>query len=80
MVVTSEPLMNGIINAEIARSSGSDLMLLNGFDLLKPQICGVAQCNNPIKELKKLVGRPIGVNIEPIDISAYMFETRLDLI
>lgn len=79
IVVTREPLMNGITNAEVARASGSDLMLLNGFDLLNPKICGIQQCNNPVKELKRLVGRPIGANIEPVDLNANMLETRLEI-
>lgn len=79
IVVTREPLMNGITNAEVARASGSDLILLNGFNLLHPQICGIQQCNNPVKELKRLVGRPIGANIEPVDLNANMLETRLEI-
>lgn len=79
MVVSREPSMNGITNAEVARASGADLMLLNGFDLLNPQIGGLPQCNDPIKELKRLVGRPIGANIEPVDLNADMLESRLEI-
>ncbi|WP_347460538.1 haloacid dehalogenase-like hydrolase [Clostridium botulinum] len=79
MVVCRESLMHGITNAEIARACGADLMLLNGFDLLNPKINGLDNEKELICKLKKLVGRPIGANIEPIDYEAEMLETRLEI-
>ena len=68
----------GLTNSEVARAFGADLILLNGLDLLKPEIEGMDSDDpQPIKQLKKLVGRPVGVNLEPVDESAEMTETRL---
>lgn len=67
----------GISNSEIARAFGADLILLNGLDVMNPQIYGIDHQSNPIAYLKKLVGRPIGVNLEPVDESAAMSEDRL---
>lgn len=76
-VVTCEPQVGGVTNSEIASAFGADLILLNGFDVFECQIQGL-ECNSKddiIKELKKLVGRPIGANLEPVDLSADMLET-----
>ncbi|WP_067142667.1 DUF7916 family protein [Oceanivirga salmonicida] len=75
-VVVSQPLVSSITNCEVARAFGADLILLNIFDLFNPEIAGLKKCDNPIIELKKLVGRPIGVNLEPIDLEAQMLEER----
>lgn len=69
----------GITNSEIARAFGADLILLNGLDVMDPQINGIDQQTNALAYLKKLVGRPIGVNLEPVDESAAMAEDRLTI-
>lgn len=74
--ITASP---GITNSEIARAFGADLILLNGLDVMDPQINGIDNESNPIAYLKKLVGRPIGVNLEPVDESAVMAEDRLTI-
>ena len=78
-IVTQEPFAHGITNSEVARSFGADLILLNTFDVNKKFIWGLPETDEPIKLLKKLVGRPIGVNLEPVDTSADMLE-KIDLI
>lgn len=88
-VVLAEPLIGDITNAEVAASFGADLILLNGMDVLNPQINGLycdekkatkANDNEQvIKDLKHLVGRPIGVNLEPVDVHADMLEERLEI-
>lgn len=35
--------------------------------------------SNPIAELKKLVGRPVGVNLEPVDEQSEMFSEKLEI-
>lgn len=77
-VAVREPYIEDITNAEIARSFGADLILLNGVDVLSPQIAGLENEEGSFVEaLHRLVGRPIGVNLEPVDNSANMAEERL---
>ncbi len=87
-VVVHEP-MDGITTSEIAAAFGADLILLNALDVLKPLILGlypgeetmatakVHTDGTIIQRLQKLVGRPIGVNLEPVDPEADMAESRL---
>ena len=75
-VVACQPLLGDITNAELAVSFGSDMVLLNVFDCNNPVINGLPECDEPIKTLKKLVGRPIGCNLEPVDLDADMMEER----
>lgn len=77
--VVSMTASPGITNSEIARAFGADMILLNGLDVMDPQINGIDNESNPIAYLKKLVGRPIGVNLEPVDESAVMAEDRLTI-
>ena len=83
-------LERDITYSEIARSLGADMILLNGFDTLNPIILGMygnqtvtdfnaMNAENIIRDLKKLVGSPIGVNLESVDKSADMAEDRLDI-
>lgn len=78
-IVTSEPLVLGITNAEVSRAAGADLILLNLIDVLKPKIKGLDKKRNPIKRLKELVGRPIGCNLEPVDLKAEMLSQRIEV-
>ena len=87
-VVVHEPL-DGITTSEIAAAFGADLILLNALDVLNPLILGLydgeetmatAKAHHDgesIHRLQKLVGRPIGVNLEPVDPNAKMAEDRL---
>ena len=79
MVAERATIVAGATNAEIARAFGADLMLLNGFDVLEPRVTGTQPNENPIAQLKKLVGRPIGANLEPVDLAAEMLEERLTI-
>ena len=49
------PLVDGVSNAEIAVAFGADLVLLNMFD------------GEDLPGLKRSLGRPVGVNVEPSD-------------
>lgn len=75
-VVSCEPAIPTITNAEVARAAGADLILLNTFDVEKVIIRGLDTTQNPIQRLKELVGRPIGINLEPLDDSAKMLGDR----
>lgn len=79
-VAPRESFIGDITNAEIARAFGADLILLNGVDVLEPVIFGLDdQSENFVADLHRLVGRPIGVNLEPVDQSAKMAEDRLEI-
>lgn len=77
-VATRETFVGDITNAEIARAFGADMILLNCVDVLNPQIFGLEHDrDNFVQELHRLVGRPIGVNLEPVDSQAEMLEDKL---
>lgn len=66
-----QPLLMNISNAELACAFGSDILLLNFFDVYDPVINGIKpdRKENIIKELKRLTGRLVGINLEPVDSS-----------
>lgn len=68
-----------VTNAELVRAFGADLILMNTLDVLNPDIPGLDVTENKIARLKELTGRPIGVNLEPIDLEAEMLEARLEI-
>lgn len=76
-VAPRESFIGDITNAEIAKAFGADMILLNGVDVLHPSIFGLDNNGNFVDELHRLVGRPVGVNLEPVDPEADMTETKL---
>lgn len=58
-----------ISNAELACAFGADILLLNMFDVDNPIFNGVQTVKKDeiIHEIKRLTGRIIGINLEPID-------------
>lgn len=79
-VVTRTPVIPDITNAELARAFGADLILLNGLDAFDPKVVNVDEDKQVINELRRLVCRPIGVNLEPVDETATMSEEKLNII
>lgn len=65
----NESLLSPMTNAEISAAFGADILLLNMFDVNHPKIDGITgvEDKDVIHELKRLTGRLIGVNLEPID-------------
>lgn len=64
------PFLHGITNAELAASQGADLLLLNLFDVDAPAIGGLpadTAAVETLRELQRLTGRVIGVNLEAVD-------------
>ena len=63
------PMLGDITNAEFAAAMGADILLLNIFDVQKPHIQGLPKTEpeNVIRKLKELTGRPIGINLEPVE-------------
>ncbi|WP_441316133.1 DUF7916 family protein [Enterococcus faecalis] len=79
-VAPRESFIGDITNAEIARAFGADLILLNGLDVFHPTVFGLdSEENNIVDKLHSLVGRPVGVNLEPVDINSELQEERLEL-
>lgn len=65
---TLQPMLGNVTNAEFAASMGADILLLNMFDVQEPHINGlkVEDQEQTVKELKRLTGRPVGINLEPV--------------
>lgn len=64
-----QPMLGDVTNAEFVASMGADIILLNMFDVNKPIIQALpkAEPENTIHKLKELTGRPIGINLEPLE-------------
>ena len=63
------PMLGDITNAEFAAAMGADILLLNVFDVQNPSIKGLPKTEpeNVVRKLKALTGRPIGINLEPVE-------------
>lgn len=63
------PMLADITNAEFAAAMGADILLLNLFDVQNPVIRALPKTEpeNVIRKLKELTGRPIGINLEPVE-------------
>ena len=66
---TLQPMLGNVTNAEFAAAMGADIRLLNMFDVMRPVIHGLPETEpeNTVKLLKKLTGRPVGINLEPVE-------------
>ena len=64
-----QPMLGDVTNAEFTAAMGADILLLNLFDVEHPVIQGLPQCEpmEVIAKLKALTGRPIGINLEPVE-------------
>lgn len=68
---TVSPLLSDISNAELSAAMGADVVLLNIFDVENPKILGIPEVKpeDIVKEVKRLTGRPVGINLEPVEQS-----------
>jgi len=75
------PLYPAVTNAEMVAAFGADMVLLNFFDVFHPAVEGltVDQPETVIHRLKELVGRPVGLNLEPVDLEAKAAEELVTL-
>lgn len=66
------PLLTDVTNAEFAASMGADLILLNMFDVQDPKIMALPEVakEDTVREVKRLTGRLVGINLEPVDDAA----------
>lgn len=75
------PLVDGVTNAELAAAMGTDIIILNRYNVDHPVISGLPSVAEEsdiksdwevprgigvtIREVKRLIGRPVGINLEP---------------
>lgn len=69
VIGTVQPLLYNVSNAELAAAFGADLLLLNMFDPEHPVFHGLPETAplEIIREIKRLTGRLVGVNLEPVE-------------
>lgn len=65
----TQPLLTDITNAEVVASMGADILLLNMFDVKKPviQALPAVEPMETVREIKRLTGRMVGINLEPVE-------------
>ena len=66
---TVRPMLGDVTNAEFVSAMGADFLLLNMFDVKKPEIQGLpaGKPEDAVRLIKKLTGRPVGINLEPVE-------------
>lgn len=64
-----QPMLGDVTNAEFVASMGADIILLNIFDVNNPIIQGLPETapEDVIRKVKELTGRPVGINLEPLE-------------
>ena len=83
VVVTVQPLIDKVSNVELAAGMGADILLLNLYDVTAPQVYGFpseggeneaasfgkipAGKGVTLGMVKSWIGRPVGLNLEPIE-------------
>lgn len=78
VITIAPPLIYNISNAELACAFGADMLILNFYDANNPQLNGlpVNEGTGVIKECKRLTGRFVGVNLEPVDMDTRIIDQR----
>lgn len=66
---TVRPMLGDVTNAEFVSAMGADFLLLNMFDVNKPEIQGLPEGRpeDTVRLVKRLTGRPVGINLEPAE-------------
>lgn len=75
------PLFYDVSNAELAAAFGADLIILNLYDVQQPDIFGIKPeaGETALQSLKRLAGRPVGVNLEPVDPDRTVVGERIQI-
>ena len=75
---TVRPMLGDVTNAEFAAAMGADFLLLNMFDVNEPKIEGLpaGQPEDTVRLIKRLTGRPVGINLEPTDTGRMRISIR----
>ena len=70
VIAPAPPLLWDVSNAELVAAMGADLVLLNMFDVTAPALTGTPDCppEEVIRQTRRLTGRPIGINLEPVGV------------
>lgn len=75
------PMLGDVTNAEFVAAMGADIILLNIFDVNNPVIRGLPKTEpqNTIRKIKELTGRPVGINLEPLESNVDSEVETLDM-
>lgn len=75
------PMLGDVTNAEFVAAMGADIILLNIFDVNNPVIQGLPKTEpqNTIRKIKELTGRPVGINLEPLESNVDSEVETLDM-
>lgn len=75
------PMLGDVTNAEFTAAMGADIILLNIFDVNRPIVHGLpaTESEDTIRKLKELTGRPIGINLEPLEQNVESEVDTLDM-
>ena len=75
-----QPVLMDISNAELAASFGADIILLNMYDAENPISEGIPnRAGDVLKDIKKLTGRIVGVNLEPVDEDEELAQEKVEI-
>ena len=76
-----QPMLGDVTNAEFVASMGADIILLNIFDVNNPIIQALPKTepDNTIRKVKELTGRPVGINLEPLEQNVESEVDTLDM-
>lgn len=77
IIASAMPLIYDVSNPELAASQGADLVILNVFDVLAPSVQAIP-ADDPaevVRVVKRLTGRLVAVNLEPVDPDADLATT-----
>jgi hypothetical protein len=68
-IAIAPPALFDVSNPELAAGLGADIIILNLLDMRDPAVMGIDVPNgsNVVAEIKRLTGRPVAVNLEPVD-------------
>ena len=72
------PLIDQVSNAELVAAMGADLIILNLVDVTAPTLRGMPPCppDDVIHQARRLTGRPLGLNLEPVGVPAGHLATQ----
>lgn len=78
IIAIAPPLLSDVSNVELASAFGADIILLNFYDVNHPKVAGFStdEEEDVISGIKRLTGRLVGINLEPVDISADIIDQR----
>src|SRR5699024_706891 len=81
VISIAPPLLWDVSNVELASAFGADIILLNVYDVNNPKIEGlpIIEDMSPVEVVKKLTGRLVGVNLEPVDLNETVANDRINI-